>query len=83
MDYDGIKVGFVNEVLVMVLDNLFILVIVFGGVGMMEYFYDVFIEGKVDVGLVVSIFYFQEIEIGDLKGYLKDKGVFVRGQKLF
>lgn len=58
MDYDGIKVGFVNEVLVMVLDNLFILVIVFGGVGMMEYFYDVFIEGKVDVGLVVSIFYF-------------------------
>lgn len=79
MDHDGTKAGFANEALAMVSDNLSIPVIASGGAGTMEHFYDVFTEGKADAGLAASIFHFQEIEIGDLKGYLKDKGVPVRG----
>ena len=79
MDHDGTKAGFANEALAMVSENLSIPVIASGGAGTMEHFYDVFTEGKADAGLAASIFHFQEIEIGDLKGYLKDKGVPVRG----
>lgn len=79
MDHDGTKAGFANEALAMVSKNLSIPVIASGGAGTMEHFYDVFTEGKADAGLAASIFHFQEIEIGDLKGYLKDKGVPVRG----
>lgn len=78
MDHDGTKAGFANEALAMVSENLSIPVIASGGAGTMEHFYDVFTEGKADAGLAASIFHFQEIEIGDLKGYLKDKGVPVR-----
>lgn len=78
MDHDGTKAGFANEALAMVSDNLSIPIIASGGAGTMEHFYDVFTEGKADAGLAASIFHFQEIEIGDLKGYLKDKGVPVR-----
>lgn len=79
MDHDGTKAGFANEALAMVSDNLSIPIIASGGAGNMEHFYDVFTEGKADAGLAASIFHFEEIEIGDLKGYLRDKGVAVRG----
>ena len=79
MDHDGTKAGFANEALAMVSDNLSIPIIASGGAGTMDHFYDVFTEGKADAGLAASIFHFQEIEIGDLKDYLKDKGVPVRG----
>lgn len=79
MDHDGTKAGFANQALAMVSDNLSIPVIASGGAGNMEHFYDVFTEGKADAGLAASIFHFEEIEIGDLKGYLRDKGVSVRG----
>ncbi|MGK0391353.1 MAG: cyclase, partial [Maribacter sp.] len=35
-------------------------------------------EGKADAGLAASIFHFKEIEISDLKKYLKEKGIPVR-----
>ena len=78
MDHDGTKAGFASEALAMVSENLSIPVIASGGAGTMEHFYDVFTEGKADAGLAASIFHFQEIEIGDLKSYLNDKGVSVR-----
>ena len=53
-------------------------VIASGGAGQMEHFYDVFTTGKADAGLAASIFHFREIEIGDLKQYLRDKGITVR-----
>ncbi len=79
MDHDGTKAGFANQALAMVSDTLSIPLIASGGAGTVEHFYDVFTEGKADAGLAASIFHFQEIEIGDLKGYLRDKGVPVRG----
>ncbi|MBR5167701.1 MAG: imidazole glycerol phosphate synthase subunit HisF, partial [Salinivirgaceae bacterium] len=53
-------------------------VIASGGAGTMAHFVDVFREGKADAALAASIFHFKEIEIADLKKYLKENGISVR-----
>ena len=44
----------------------------------MEHFKDVFEVKGVDAGLAASIFHFGEVEIPELKKYLKEQGVAVR-----
>jgi cyclase len=44
----------------------------------MDHFVNVFTTGKADAGLAASIFHFREIDIPDLKGYLRGKGVEMR-----
>ena len=44
----------------------------------MENFYEAFTKGKADAALAASLFHFKEMEIRDLKQYLKEKGVSVR-----
>ena len=44
----------------------------------MEDFYDAFTKGGASAGLAASLFHYKEIEIKDLKEYLKNKGVSVR-----
>ena len=44
----------------------------------MEDFYDAFTKGGASAGLAASLFHYKEIEIKDLKEYLKKKGVSVR-----
>ena len=44
----------------------------------MEHFKDVFQIGGVDAGLAASIFHFKEIEIIDLKRYLRENKINVR-----
>ena len=78
MNHDGTKQGFENVMLAKLSDVLGIPIIASGGAGSMEDFYDVFTEGKADAGLAASIFHFKEIEILDLKRYLKKQGVAVR-----
>ena len=78
MNNDGTKQGFENIMLSKLSDALSIPIIASGGAGSMEHFYDVFTEGKADAGLAASIFHFKEIEISDLKRYLKGRGVEVR-----
>jgi cyclase len=53
-------------------------VIASGGAGTMEHFVDVFTTGKADAALAASIFHFKEIEIKELKSYLKSKGLEIR-----
>ncbi|AEE51279.1 imidazole glycerol phosphate synthase subunit HisF [Haliscomenobacter hydrossis] len=78
MDHDGTKAGFALEATAHISELLSIPVIASGGAGNMEHFYDVFTTGKADAGLAASIFHFNEIGIGDLKGYLGERGVVVR-----
>ena len=78
MNNDGTKKGFENNMLSKMSDQLSIPIIASGGAGAMEDFYDVFTDGKADAGLAASIFHFKEIEILDLKKYLKTKGITVR-----
>ena len=44
----------------------------------MEDFYDAFTKGKADAALAASLFHYKELEIGDLKKYLSDKGIPMR-----
>ena len=80
MDGDGTKEGYDLELTGMVSENVSIPVIASGGAGKMEHFYDAFTKGKADAALAASLFHFKEMEIMDLKRYLKDKGISVRIQ---
>lgn len=44
----------------------------------MEHFYEAFTQGMADAALAASLFHFKEMEIRDLKKFLKEKGVSVR-----
>lgn len=53
-------------------------VIASGGAGNVEHFYTMLTEGKADAALAASLFHFKELEIKEVKEYLKGKGVSVR-----
>lgn len=78
MDSDGVKNGFDKELLEAISKVITIPIIASGGAGNMEHFKDVFEVKGVDAGLAASIFHFGEVEIPELKKYLKEQGVAVR-----
>lgn len=78
MDNDGVKNGFANDALCELSETLQIPIIASGGAGNMQHFKDVFTEGKADAALAASVFHFGEIEIKDLKNYLRNEGITVR-----
>ena len=78
MDCDGTKTGYDNELTSLVSENAGIPVIASGGAGTLEHFYDAFTVGKADAVLAASLFHFKEIEISELKSYLKSKNINVR-----
>ncbi len=78
MDCDGTKGGYDIGLTRSVSENVGIPVIASGGAGTMEHFYDVLTEGKADAALAASLFHYREMEIRDLKKYLKGRGVEVR-----
>ena len=78
MDCDGTKDGYDLELTRAVSENAKIPVIASGGAGKPEHFLDAFRKGKADAVLAASLFHFKEIEISDLKKYLRDNGESVR-----
>ena len=77
MDADGTKAGFDIEVTKKISEMLHIPVIASGGAGTMEHIKEAFINGA-DAALAASIFHFKEIDIMDLKRYLRDNNIPVR-----
>ncbi len=75
MDKDGTKDGYDLELTRAVAENVSIPVIASGGAGKKEDFYQAFTIGKADATLAASIFHFKEIEIIELKKYLKEKEI--------
>ena len=73
MDGDGTKAGYDLELTRTVAENVSIPVIASGGAGTMEHFYEAFTEGKAEAALAASLFHFKEMEIRDLKKYLRGK----------
>ena len=53
-------------------------IIASGGAGTMEHIEEAFTVGNADAALAASIFHFREIDIMDLKRYLKSRGIPVR-----
>ena len=78
MDCDGVKNGYDIELTKAISSAVRIPVIASGGAGKEEHFYDALTEGGADAALAASLFHFRELEIKDLKKYLKRKGVPVR-----
>lgn len=78
MDCDGTKAGYDLELTRYVSDNVKIPVIASGGAGKMEHFYEAFTEGKADAVLAASLFHYKEMEINDVKKYLRGRGISVR-----
>lgn len=78
MDCDGVKNGYDIELTKLIASNVKIPVIASGGAGAKEHFYDVLTQGEADAALAASLFHFRELEINDLKRYLKEKNVPMR-----
>ncbi len=78
MDCDGTKDGFDIELTRTISDTVNIPVIASGGVGNPEHMFDGFESGRADAALAASIFHYGEYTIGEVKEYLKEKGVHVR-----
>lgn len=53
-------------------------VIASGGAGKAEHFLEAFEKGKADAALAASIFHYKETSVGQVKAYLKERGVNVR-----
>lgn len=78
MDCDGTKDGYDIPLTKMISENVSVPVIASGGAGTKEHFYDALTEGKADAVLAASLFHFKELEIVDLKQYLRSRGISVR-----
>ncbi|MFZ5989871.1 MAG: imidazole glycerol phosphate synthase subunit HisF [Bacillota bacterium] len=78
MDCDGTKSGYDIELTRMVSESVKIPVIASGGAGTMEHFHEALVDGKADAVLAASLFHYREMEIMDLKNYLKARGIEIR-----
>lgn len=78
MQGDGTKNGFSLDITGDVAKAVNIPVIASGGAGKMEHFSEVFRSTGCSAALAASIFHFSEIDIRDLKTYLKNDGIDVR-----
>ncbi len=78
IDTDGVKHGFDLAMLAAVAARVNIPIIASGGAGCMEDFKTLFALDGVDAGLAASIFHFHEVEIRELKQYLRDNGIAMR-----
>ena len=78
MDCDGTKAGYDLELTRAVAEAVNIPVIASGGAGNLEHFYDVLTDGKADAALAASLFHYKELEIKEVKEYLRGRGVSVR-----
>lgn len=78
IDCDGTKNGYDLELTRKISDAVKVPVIASGGAGKKEHFYDAFTSGGADAALAASLFHYKQLNIGELKKYLKNKGVPMR-----
>jgi len=78
IDTDGVRKGFDLEMLDAVAERVSVPVIASGGAGKMEDFAELFQHKGIDAGLAASVFHYKEIDIKDLKKYLRTQGFEVR-----
>lgn len=78
MDCDGTKSGYDVELTRTISENVSIPVIASGGAGKLVHFKDALTEGMADAVLAASLFHFRELEIKEVKRYLRQEGISVR-----
>ena len=78
IDTDGVKQGFDLEMLDELASRVSVPIIASGGAGTMEDFARLFTHPGIDAGLAASIFHTRQVEISELKKYLRARGVEMR-----
>lgn len=78
MDGDGTKAGYDLLLTKSITEVVNIPVIASGGAGAMEHFYDAFDKANADAVLAASLFHYKEMEIMELKKYLRERDIPVR-----
>lgn len=78
MDADGVKTGYDIPLTAAISDAVNIPVIASGGCGSVEHIYEVFTQTNAAAALAASIFHYNEYAVGDVKQYLKDRGIAIR-----
>ncbi len=78
MDKDGSQEGYDIELNKAITSTVNIPVIASGGAGSLKHFYEVLTVGGADAALAASLFHYGTLRIGQVKDYLKQKGVPVR-----
>jgi glutamine amidotransferase/cyclase len=73
MDNDGTNQGYDLDLINLVKRNVSIPVIASSGAGNPEHFSQVFSQTNVEAALAAGIFHRKEVEISEVKNYLKDK----------
>ena len=77
IDADGTKAGYDLTLTREIASAVGVPVIASGGAGEKAHFYEAFAAGA-DAALAASLFHYKELDIIDLKQYLRDRGVPVR-----
>ena len=78
MDGDGTKAGYDIELTRAISQTVGIPVIASGGAGKLEHFHEALTEGGAEAALAASLFHYKELEIREVKEYLRGRGVSVR-----
>ena len=78
MDKDGTKDGYDIELTSKISELVKIPVIASGGAGNLSHFKDALTTGKADAALAASLFHYKELEIKEVKQYLRNEGISVR-----
>lgn len=78
MDADGTKAGYDNILTRTIAEAVNIPVIASGGAGTLQHFKEALTVGKADAALAASLFHFKELEIAEVKKYLREEGISVR-----
>ncbi len=78
IDTDGVRAGFDLEMLDALASRVQVPIVASGGAGRMEDFAELFAHSGMDAGLAASIFHTRQVEIRELKRFLRDCGVEVR-----
>ncbi|MEA4823516.1 MAG: imidazole glycerol phosphate synthase subunit HisF [Clostridiaceae bacterium] len=78
METDGTKSGFDLDITRKIVDAVKIPVIMSGGCGALEHFYEGFVKGGGDAALAATLFHYGELTVPQVKEYLRGRGIPVR-----
>jgi cyclase len=75
MDGDGTQAGYDLEYTRAVSDAVDLPVVASGGAGNLEHFYEGVVQGGAQILLAASVFHYRILSIGEVKEYLREKGL--------
>jgi cyclase len=78
IDADGSQEGYELTLTRLISENVSIPVVASGGAGHPGHLEEVFEQGKADAALVASMVHFGTYSVGQIKGYLQDRGIPIR-----